>query len=325
VSLHSDEAGKRQTKWNFRSRFLRRMAFGIVGVVIMLGFAAHVENINQRRGIESSRATGLSYVPERSFNARMLVKGLAAQARSVQAAEMQQETLIARNVSLNISVRNFVGAHSAVDRIVKAHAGYMASMTVSSPEDTSQSLSASIAIPAAQCDAVLAEFKTLGHVEQERQSAEEVTSQSEDLDIRLKNSRETETRLTGILRLGTTKVADVLDVEKEIVRVRGEIERMEAEQKRLNNRVAFASIDLNLTEEFQAQLGGTSLIGLQVRNGIVGGYHAAEDGLVGALVFFLSVGPSLIIWALILFWPTRWAWRRWRQSRPDGPEISQSQ
>jgi hypothetical protein len=315
MSNHSAESDKHQTKWSLRVGFLRRMAFGIVGLVIMLGFVARVENSNYRRGVESSRATGLSSIAERSFNAPMLMKNLAPQLRMAQAAAVQQGTLIARRVSLNVTVRNFAGARTSVNRIVKAHAGYTASMTVSSPNDTSQSLSANVAIPAALCDAALEEFKTLGRVEEERQSAEEVTSQSEDLDIRLKNAREAETRLASILQMGTAKVTDVLEVEKEMSRVREEIERMESEQKRLNNRFAFASIELNLTEDFQAQFsGGSSLLGLQVRNAVVNGYHAAEDGLIGALVIFLSVGPSLTVWALILFWPARRAWRRWWQS-----------
>jgi hypothetical protein len=297
-------------------RFLRRIAFGIVALAGLLWFAVRYENANYQRGIESSRWTGLSPMADRSFNAQMFWKGVAPQMRVDQAAVARQGTLIARTVSLNVRVRNFAGARSSVDQIVKAHAGHMAAMTISNPKDASQSLSANIAIPAGECDAALDALRRLGRVEEERQSTEEVSSQSEDLDIRLKNARQAETRLSDILRMGTGKVSDVLEVEKEMARVREEIERMEGEQKHLNNRVAFASIELNLTEEFQARLwGGPSLLGLQTRNALVNGYHAAEDGLLDVFVLLLSVGPSLLLWALILFWPARWAWRRWRKSQ----------
>lgn len=296
-------------------RFLRRIVFGIVALAGLLWVVARYEDINYQRGIESSKVTGLSAIADRSFNAQMLWKGVAPQMRLDQAVVARQGTLVARTVSLNVSVRNFAAARATVDQIVKAHAGYMATMTISSPKDASHSLSANIAIPTAHCDAALDELRKLGRVEEERQSIEEVSSQSEDLDIRLKNARQAEKRLSDILRMGTGKVSDVLEVEKEMARVREEIERMESEQKHLNNRVVFAAIDLNLTEEFQARLGGGSpLLGLQVRNALVNGYHSAEGGLLGAFVFLLSVGPSLIIWTLILFWPARWAWRRWRKS-----------
>jgi hypothetical protein len=101
-----------------------------------------------------------------------------------------------------------------------------------------------------------------------------------------------------------------------MARVRGEIETMQAEQKQLRQRVDFVSIDLNLSEEYQAQIGGSPwLAGRQIRNALVDGYHAAADGLISVCVFLLTVGPSLFLWGLVLFWPARWAWRRWQKSR----------
>jgi hypothetical protein len=297
-------------------RFLRRIVFGLVALAGLLWFTVRNEQANRQRGIESSRWTGLSAITDRSFNAQMLWKGVAPQMRLDQVAVARQGTLIARTVSLNVSVRNFAEARSLVDKIVNTHSGYIAHMTISSPKDASQSLSANIAIPTTQCDAALDELKRLGRVEEERQTTEEVGSQSEDLDIRLKNARQAETRLSDILRMGTGKISDVLEVEKEMARVREEIERMESEQKHLNNRVAFASIELNLTEQYQAQVGGgSSLLGLRIRNAFVNGYHDAEGGLLDVFVLLLSLGPSLILWGLILFWPGRWAWRRWRKSQ----------
>jgi hypothetical protein len=89
---------------------------------------------------------------------------------------------------------------------------------------------------------------------------------------------------------------------------------MEAEQKRLNNRVALASIEVALTEEYKAQLeNGSSRAGVRMHNAIVEGYRSAMASLLEASTFFLAVGPSLTLWVGILFWPGRWAWRRWRK------------
>jgi Domain of unknown function (DUF4349)/Putative zinc-finger len=226
--------------------------------------------------------------------------------------------LIARTATLAISVRNFEAARSSMDQIVQARKGYVGELKITSPKDGPQSLETTLRIPAAQFDAALADLKALGRVEQEQQGGEEVTAQVVDLEARLKNARETEARLTEVLRTRTGKIGDVLEVEKEMARVREEIEQMEAEQKGLNNRVAFASIDLNLTEEYQSQLnGGRSQIWLQMRNALVDGYGSAVDGFVGVLVLLLSVGPSLVIWGALLFWPARWAWRRWRKAEPE--------
>lgn len=224
--------------------------------------------------------------------------------------------MIARTASLNISVKDFNAARASLDRIVRGRQGYVSSLNISTQKGAPQSLTGKLMIPAAQLDAALADLKALGRVEQEQQGGEEVTSQVVDLDARLKNARETETQLTDILRSRTGKIGDVLEVEKEMARVRGEIEGMEAEQKQLRERIAFASIDLSLAEEYQAQLGGgTSTAARQIRNALVDGYHAAVEGLLSVCVFLLSIGPSLFLWGLILFWPARWAWRRWQKSR----------
>jgi hypothetical protein len=227
--------------------------------------------------------------------------------------------MIARTASLRVSVKDFSSARVSVDRIANARQGYVSSLNLSTEKGAPQSLSAKLAIPAAQYDAALADLRALGRVEQEQQSSEEVSAQVVDLDARLKNARETEIQLAEILRTRTGKISDVLEVEREMARVRGEIERMEAGQKQLSNRVAFASIDLTLAEEYQAQFGGApSSAGRRIRNALVDGYHAAADGLLGVAVFLFNIGPSLLVWALILFWPARWGWRRWQNSRAQG-------
>lgn len=234
-------------------------------------------------------------------------------------SEAPSGPMIARTASLNITAKDFERARAAMDRVVKTHQGYVSSLTVSAEQGTARSLDAKLAVPAAQFEATLADLRALGHVAQEQQSSEEVTSQVVDLDARLKNARETEAQLAEILRSRTGKVGDVLDVEREMARVRGEIESMEADEKQLRGRVAFASIELNLSEEYQEHLGDApDSVSRRIRNAFVDGYHAAVAGLLAVCIFLLSVGPSLLLLAAILFWPARWGWRRWRAHRREG-------
>jgi Domain of unknown function (DUF4349) len=151
------EPTKGQRKLAVAVRFLRRMAFGIVAMACLLWLLTRTECTNYQRGMESSRATGLDAMVDRSFNAPMPMKSVAPRVRSAHTAAAPPGPLIARTESLNVSVRDFAAAQHWVDQIVKAHAGYVASMTISSPEGTSRSLSANIAIPTAQCDAAMDE------------------------------------------------------------------------------------------------------------------------------------------------------------------------
>ena len=226
----------------------------------------------------------------------------------------QPGPMIARTVSLSILVRDFDADRKSLDSILLRYNGYAANLTVSTPEGAARSLQASLRIPAPQLAPALAELKSLGHVENENQNGEEVTQQHADLLARLKNSRETEQRLQAILTQRTGKISDVLEVEQEIARVRGEIEQMEAEQKNLEHRVDFATIDLKLAEEYKAKLESTApSFSTEFHNALVNGYRNVADTFVALLLFFAEYGPILLFWALVLLVPAWLVWRRWRQ------------
>jgi anti-sigma factor RsiW/DNA-binding transcriptional regulator YhcF (GntR family) len=225
------------------------------------------------------------------------------------------EPMIARTVSLSVVVKEFDAARASLDAVLAHHNGYASSLNVSTPQSAARTLQASLRIPAHQVAAALNELKSLGRVEAETQNGEEVTQQHADLVARLKNSRETEQRLQDVLRTRTGKVKDVLEVEEEIARVRGEIEQMEAEQQTLEHRVDFATIDLKLAEEYKAQLSSPApSVATQLRNASVNGFRSAFETLLALVLFFAESGPTLLLWLAILFFPAWLLWRRYRRN-----------
>jgi Domain of unknown function (DUF4349)/Putative zinc-finger len=223
--------------------------------------------------------------------------------------------MIARTVSLSVVVKDFAAARASLDSILARRHGYSAQLNVSTPENAARGLQASLRIPALELASAIADLKTLGRVENESQSGEEVTEQHADLVARLKNSRETEQRLRTILDERTGKVTEVLQVEQEIARVRGDIERMEAEQKALEHRVDFATVELQLTEEFKAQLNPPApSVSTRIHNAFVAGYRDASETVLGIALFFAEDGPTLLIWLAILVPPAFFLWRRYRKT-----------
>ena len=182
-----------------------------------------------------------------------------------------------------------------------------------------QSLNAELHFPSAQCDAALAALKGLGRVEQEQQGGEEVTAQVVDLDARLKNARETETRLQDILKNAHREksIATFWKWKIKLRRTRQSIEQMEGERKQLHDRITFSAITLDLHEEYQASLETNApSAGRRIRNAVVDGFRAAAEGSIGLLVFLLkNAVPSLLLAAIILFWPIRWALRHMKTER----------
>jgi chromosome segregation ATPase len=220
--------------------------------------------------------------------------------------------MIVRTASLTLLTKDFDKKRAALEDVVRRHRGYSAQLTVGSESGSAHKLSATFRVPVDQLDAAIAEIKQLAHVEQESQGGEEVTEQYVDLNARLSNAQRTEQTLLDILQKRTGMLSDVLAVEQELARVREEIERMEAELKNLQNRVSFSTLQVELREEYQAQIEIPHSLGGRLWNAVVEGYRTAVDSLVGVVMFLLNVGPFLLLWALILFFPARYVWRRVR-------------
>jgi anti-sigma factor RsiW len=231
--------------------------------------------------------------------------------------------MIARTASLSLVVKDFSAIQAAVKAVVSRHSGYIGELNTSTPPDAAKTFSATLRVPSAQLEPALAELKQLGRADQESQSGEEVTKQYVDLAARLKNSRATEERLVGVLRNNTGKVKDVLEVENEISRVRGEIEGMEADRRALQTRIDFATITLSVTEEYKASLNGApSSTGTRLHNAFVTGCHSVVENVIGLVAWLLESGPTLLLWAALLFFPVRWAWRRVRRSFTSQPKVA---
>ena len=221
--------------------------------------------------------------------------------------------MIIRSASLLLVAKDFESARAAIERIAHQHQGYVAQLQASTQKDAGRSVSATLRVPAEQVDAALAELKRLGHVEQESQRGEEVTQQYVDLTARLSNARNTEQRLTAVLRQRTDKMTDVLAVEREIARVRGEIEQMDAERRTMEKRVAMATVEVQIREEFKAQVDpGPPSAARRLWNAGVEGYRNVSETIMGIAEFLLAYGPTLLLWLLILWFPARFAWRRLR-------------
>jgi hypothetical protein len=175
-------------------------------------------------------------------------------------------------------------------------------------------LTVSLRIPTKQLDGFLADVRKLGHVEEENRENEEVSDQYVDLQARLRSARATEQRLIELLGTRTGKLQDVLEAERELARIRGEIESMQGQSALLVHRVNYATVQVDLSEEYRQVLGsGAISTGTKIRNALVEGFSNLEDGAVGLVIFLFAVGPSLLFWLAILVVPGWFAWKRFRR------------
>ncbi|HET9372213.1 MAG TPA: DUF4349 domain-containing protein [Vicinamibacterales bacterium] len=227
---------------------------------------------------------------------------------------------IVRHAELAVVVERFDDARPAIERIVQERSGAIGSLDVATESATPRTIVAVLRIPVASYEAALNDLRRLGKVSRESQSSDDISAAVRDLGARLTTARQQETRLRDLLqRRG--ELNDVLAVERELARVRSDIERMEAEARANADRVALATITLRVEEGYRAALLPESdSIGRRISNAFVDGWRAAFDRVVELMIGVLQVTPTLVLWGLLAVYPYRLIRRRTRLG-PRGSNL----
>lgn len=206
--------------------------------------------------------------------------------------------MVIRTATLRIVAKEFAGVRAAVEGIVSQAGGFVDQMTVTGDNAAARELRGTLRVPGDQMAAALARLRAIGQVVEDTQGSQDVTDQIVDLDARLVSARATEKRLTELLANRTGKLSDVLEVEREITRVRLDIERLDAEKTNMGRRVSYATIDVTIAEERKEGLVGPLSFVTRIRIAAADGLESALEGVTETILFVLRAGPSLILWGL---------------------------
>jgi hypothetical protein len=228
-------------------------------------------------------------------------QGQQGQQGQAPSAQIPSGPMVIRTMNLTMITKEFDPARTRIEAIIRQSQGYIDRLTIHADTGAARSLSATLRLPANQADSVLNELKTLGRLMQETQNSSDVTSQYVDLSARLSNARNSEMRLLSLLRNRAGDLKDVVAMEREISSVRESIERMEAQQKDLNNKIQFVTIQLELREEYHAELQpSVPSTGTQLRNAAVEGIRSGAENIVGIAFFLLRYGPLFAVWGTVV-------------------------
>jgi len=224
------------------------------------------------------------------------------------AADSLPPRMVIRTAFARIEVQTLDPAVAAVQRMTERLGGIVVSVGMDVGRDEVRSATLTVRVPADAFDSAMAALEPLGELESVRVQAEDVGEEYADLDARQRNARRLEARLLELLASRTADLEDVLAVERELARVREEIERAEGRMRWLRNRVALSTLTLTLHEPeplFTRQPNQNVLARSFRQAGrnfvaLVGGFIASL-GVLLPLALLLGVG-----------W---WLVRRWRRNR----------
>ena len=171
--------------------------------------------------------------PEAGFGG--IASGLAMQT-------LQRKVISSATVSIKVNVVE--EAVTQIRTIAEGMGGFVEQLSSSGAAGRQQA-SMTIRVPQAQFFTALERIEALGEVQSKNLGTEDVSEQFIDLEARLTSSlREEESLLSLLGRSGT--VSEVLAIERELARVRAEVERWQGQLNFLERRVDLATITVSL-------------------------------------------------------------------------------
>lgn len=156
--------------------------------------------------------------------------------------------MIIRNGQAFIEVAKLDPAILKIRELAAKSGGYITNSSISGGKDQIRQASIEIKIPNTQYDQAVGSLSSIGKVETVNSNAQDVGEEFVDVTARVTNARRLEERLIDLLARRTGKLDEVLRVERELGRVREEIERYEGHLRYLTARVAMSTLAINVHE-----------------------------------------------------------------------------
>ncbi|MGI8957034.1 MAG: DUF4349 domain-containing protein [Chthoniobacterales bacterium] len=154
-----------------------------------------------------------------------------------------------RSAQLELQVLNYEAAVQRLTTIASEQGGFVATQNSSKLPNGKLQGSVVIKVLPEKLDRFLEKARGLGELKNQTLGSQDVTKAYLDTDARMRNAQRMETRLLEMLEKKTGKVSDLLEVEKELARVRESIEQMQGELKYYDALVQYATVTISLAEK----------------------------------------------------------------------------
>lgn len=159
-------------------------------------------------------------------------------------ADVQDEVpdrMLIWRASVDLEVSSVSNAVVAVSDVATALGGYIENQS----DRGEESASLTLRVPVDTLTTSMEALDAIGEVTRKSVSSKDVTEQYVDTDARLKTKIALRDRLRNLLDKAED-VEDILAIEKELGRVQGDIDSMQARLKTLKGQVDFATIEVSI-------------------------------------------------------------------------------
>lgn len=128
-------------------------------------------------------------------------------------------------------------------------------------------------------------------IESKNISSRDVTEEYIDVEARVKTKKELEARYMELLRKASS-VEEMLSIEREMGKLREEIESVEGRLKYLNDRVSFSSLTVSYYQKISSEFGFWSKLSQSLEYG--------WKGFLWFLIGFVSLWPFIVVIVIVI-------------------------
>ena len=215
---------------------------------------------------------------------------------------------IIHTADIRFKVEDLKKAESAIKSRVKAMGGYISNENQNRQSGNLEN-AWTVRIPAEKFDAFLSDVeKESIYVDSKNVSAEDVTAEYVDNELRIKSKQKVFDRYLELLKQAKN-VQEIMAVEEQIRVIREEIESKEGRQKYLNDQVSFSTITVNFYQETETLSAPEQPFYVRIWKNFVEGWVAFFNMIIG--LFYLIPYILLLLGLFYLF--RKW-WKRSRKS-----------
>jgi hypothetical protein len=220
------------------------------------------------------------------------------------------ERKLIRNGDMVIEVKSVEVALASLGQLVRSIGGQTTNQMERQNEYGGRSALVTWLVPAERLDAAIDAARALGKPQSLSFKTEDVTTSYFDVSVRIDTQKQLEQQLVTLLKRPSNRLSDLLEIEREVARVREAIDQLEGRIRLWDSQIAMSSLVIALNEPtpIVASTGGP------LRT-LIASFGEAGENFVITVAGVIAMSGSLLPILLLLAGPAWLAMRAWRRTR----------